>query len=623
LKKISHSWRDEVRVTELIEQSLYLVRSSLPACGWIYYLCTIPFIIAFMRFWSIMSGKVIAPFELPRFALILTLLFWIKVTGQGLYCKGLLSRLTDEPAGTSLSQAANTAVNAILVHPIALIFLLICLPFVFSLGYAMMYSQYLYITSGEKGSGVYQTMKKAYQSARQEGFYQHLVLLFLAGLYLVIILNVLVSFFIFPQILRVLFGIETSLTRATFSMLNTTFFMIVACTSYLIVDPLLKGLHVTLYFYMKSRSSGEDILAEQRRLSEKRGIKRGIIAALLILGLVCTPSPTLAGADAQEKTETAQAAQAQEPDVETRRERLRELRQPEGVSDVDYTWLDDLIEQDDISEDDVAYAQERTDFIRRYRGKGMERDDARIDRLSRAVAEVSRLDRYRWRYREKKVTPDKKKGFIVRMIEDLLRTLGNWLKPAGRFIERVMMRIIKFLRKLFFSRKWKMNEPAETYWADLWPALVIIITVVTFLIGIIYLFWQHHKDKVTVIQGKKRGIPDLTKEEVDATELEENEWIRLSNELKAKGDLPCALRSAFLAILSFFHRNGYLVFERYKTNYNYLTELSGNTRDNTALVDGFRACIEIFERTWYGKYPVTLDTLERFEGYQKGIMEGV
>ncbi|MGA1844246.1 MAG: hypothetical protein ACMUIS_06755 [bacterium] len=619
MKKTSHSWRDEVRITELIEQSLYLVRTSLPACGWIYYLCTIPFVVGFMRFWSIMSGKAIGPFEVSRWALLLTLLFWIKVTGQGLYCKVLLSRLTDEATGTSLTQGANSAVNAIFVHPVALILLLVCLPFILPLGYAVMYSQYLYLTSGERGAGIYRTMKRAYRSALQEGLYQHLVLLFLAGLYVVIIGNVLASFFIFPHLLKVLLGIETVFTRATFSMVNTTFLMIVACTSYLIVDPLLKGVYVTLFFHMKSRSSGDDILAEKRRLSEKRGIKRGIVAALLVLSLVCPLSPPLHAAENHEKTE---AAQEQESEAETLREQLRELKRAEEGSSVDYTWLDDLIEKEGIGKDDVAYARERLDFIRHYREKGIQRDNAWIDRLSRTIADVSRQERYRWRYREKRVTQDKEEGFIVRMIWDLLRTLGRWLKPVARFIEKVLIKVAKFLRKLLFSRKWEFNEPTDTYWSDLWPALVIIITVIIFLIGIIYLFWQHHKDRVTVIQGKKRGVPDLTKEEVDATELEEDEWIRLGNELKEKGELTLALRSAFLAVLSFFHRNGYLVFERYKTNYNYLSELGGNTRNNASMTEGFRACIEIFERAWYGKYPVTPDILERFEGHRRGIMEG-
>jgi hypothetical protein len=38
------------------------------------------------------------------------------------------------------------------------------------------------------------------------------------------------------------------------------------------------------------------------------------------------------------------------------------------------------------------------------------------------------------------------------------------------------------------------------------------------------------------------------------------------------------------------------------------------------MVNKFQTCIEIFERSWYGKYPVNMDILIKFEGYQKNIM---
>ena len=168
---------------------------------------------------------------------------------------------------------------------------------------------------------------------------------------------------------------------------------------------------------------------------------------------------------------------------------------------------------------------------------------------------------------------------------------------------------------------WFRKETTEPFWMDIWPQMLTILTVFIFLMGVIYLFWQHHKDKITIVQSKKRKIPDLTEEEVDATELAEEEWLKLGKELKAKGELTLALRSTFLAILSFFHRKNYLYFERYKTNYNYLSEVRENSRNNTQMVDQFRFCIDIFERSWYGKYPVDMEILERFQIQQNAIME--
>ena len=515
-----------------------------------------------MHFWSIMSSKLIMPYEISRFALLLTLLFWIKVTGQAIYCRALMSTLMDEKPGFSLSDLSNTALNAIFVHPFAIIFLIISSILLFPMGYAIIFSQYLFIASTEHGISIVKTLKTSYRFATQETIYQHLVLCFLISLFLIIFSNTTLTLFLLPQMLKKLFNLETVFTQSAFSFLNTTFIMIAICISYLIFDPICKGFYVKLYFHVKSRSSGEDIMAECRRLSQKRDIKKGFIGMLLIIGLICAfPYHGLA------------------------RESHKKIS------------------------DNMGNLYKRI-------------EKSQVEELDRAIIEVSKNDIYRWRYRDKKaMKPKKENGFILQMIEDLFRTLGNWLEPVVRFLDKTINRIIKALKKWFSMDDWFRKEPTEPFWSDIWPQLLTTVTVLIFLMGVIYLFWQHHKDKVTIIQSKKRKIPDLREEEVDATKLEEEEWLKLGKELRAKGELTLALRSVFLAILSFFHRKNYLSFERYKTNYNYLSEVRENSRNNMNMVDQFRLCIDIFERSWYGKYPVDMETLERFQTHQKAIME--
>ncbi|MGA1790599.1 MAG: hypothetical protein ACMUIM_03875 [bacterium] len=561
MKRSKHSWREEIRIIELIEQSVFLVRSTFSAYGWIYYLSTIPFIITLMHFWSIMSSKLIMPYEISRFALLLNVLFWIIVTGQAIYCRALMSTLMDEKPGFSLSDLSNTALNGIFVQPLAIILQIISFILVFPLGYAIIFSQYLFIVSSDPGISILKTIKTAYRFATQETIYQHLVLFFLISLFLIIFSNTTLTIFLLPQMLKKFFNLETVFTQSAFSVLNTTFIMIARCISYLIFDPICKGFFVKLYFHVKSRSSGEDIMAECRRLSQKRGLKKGFIGMLLIIGLICAcPS--------------------------------------HGLARESHKKISDMGKADN----------------------GIEK--SQVEKLDRAIIEVSKDDLYRWRYRNKKaMKPKKENGFILQMIEDLFRTLGNWLKPVVKFMDKTINRIIKALRKWFSMDDWFRKEPTEPFWSDIWPQLLTIVTVLIFLMGVIYLFWQHHKDKVTIIRSKKRKIPDLTEEEVDATELEEEEWLKLGKELRAKGELTLALRSVFLAILSFFHRKNCLSFERYKTNYNYLSEVRENSRNNMEMIDQFRLCIDIFERSWYGKYPVDMEILERFQTHQKAIME--
>ncbi|MGA1865508.1 MAG: hypothetical protein ACMUHX_10640, partial [bacterium] len=459
MSKIRPSWREELGIIQLIEQSVFLVRSTFQSFGWIYYLSTIPFMIVLIYFWSIMSSKLIMPFELSRFSLGLTLLFWIKVTGQSIYCKQLLSELIDEKPKITSKIFFNIAANSILIHPLAIIILIISSIFLFPAGYAIIFSQYLFIVSTEQGTSIVGTIKTSYKFAVQEHTYQHLVLIFLIGLSVIIFINIIVILFFLPQMLKAFFNIDTVFTQATFSILNSTFLMIAACASYLIFDPILKGFYVNLYFHMKSRSTGEDIMAQCRRLSQRRGPKRALISIALVFAFFFS-SPNCLHA--------------------------RENKKQNGP--IQQEWK--------------------------------ETEDTEVKQLTKAISEVSKGNFYRWRYKNKK-NRNEKKGLVLRMIDDLFKTIRNWLKPAGKYIEKIFNRIDDFFKKLFSSGKKTTEKPTESIWADLWPKLLILLTVFIFLLGVIYLFWQHHKDKITVIRTQKKKIPDLTEEDIDATELKE------------------------------------------------------------------------------------------------------
>lgn len=558
MNKIRHSWREELGIIQLIEQSVFLVRSTFHAFGWIYYISTIPFMIALIYFWSIMSSKLIMPFELSRFSLLLTLLFWIKITGQSMYCKQLLSRLIDETPKTTYKNLFSIAANSIFIHSLALIILLISSILFFPAGYAIIFSQYLFIASTEQDTSIAQTIKTSYKFTVQETTYQHLVLTFLIGLSIIIFFNITIILFFLPHMLKTFFNIDTVFTQATFSFLNTTFLMIAACTSYLIFDPILKGFYVNLYFHMKSRSTGQDIMAQCRRLSQRRGPKRTLINIVLVFAFFLSSPNCVHARENKRQNESIQ----------------QEWKETEGPE---------------------------------------------VEQLTKAISEVSKGNLYRWRYKNQK-NRNEKKGLVLQMIDDLLKTLRDWLKPAGKFMEKIFNRIDDFFKKLFSSGEKNAKKPTESIWADLWPNLLILLTVFIFLLGVTYLFWQHRKDKITVIRAPKKKIPDLMEKDIDATELKEEDWLKLGEDLKDRGELILALRSTFLAMLSFFHRKKYIVFERYKTNYNYLSEVAINSRNNPDLLSGFRDCIEIFERSWYGRHPVTTDIFERFKEYQLKIM---
>ncbi|MFH0925307.1 MAG: hypothetical protein V1872_06695 [bacterium] len=688
MSKTLHGLREELRVVEFIEQAIFLIRSTLPTYGWIYYLSTIPFIIVFINFWGIMCSSLVMPFEISKFAIILTLLLWVKTIGQSLYCKQLLSRLKDERNIVSKDTLENKkssssnnkqqtfyqiCVQGIFLHPITIILLIISSILTLPFGYTMSFSQYLFIVATEPNTSIFKNIKGSYSFATQEVKYQHLLLLFLTGLTCIVFMNIGFALFFIPQLLKIFFNYETILTQSTFALFNTTSIMIIACLTYLTVDPIIKGCYVKLYFHLKSRSSGEDIMAECAELiqqrSQKKGMGYGGLSILLVVLLLsisstkvfsstinnnATPLATavipltepinhantqlpsineepgtknqeLKMENEEQKTEE-QKTKDKKQDIKKYQAGLKKIKEDLGDKQekVDYNWLNELIKRNELNEEDIKKAKERVEFIKNskldYKSGG---DNQNTQDLSRTISKIlNSNDLYRWRYKDKKIKEEKKKedGIISTILKDIFKTLSNWVNAGFKSIRKVVDRISDFLKKLSpLKDKKKEIKGSSIDWGNISALILIIIVISGFFIGIFYLLRQHKKDKIIVLEPGKKKIPDLLKEEVDATELKEDEWLDLKKELIAKEEFTLALRSAFLAILSFLHGKNYLVFEQHKTNYNYLDEIRRTTRNKIDVVQKFQRCIVIFERAWYGKYQVTPDVLQNFEELQEGI----
>ena len=108
------------------------------------------------------------------------------------------------------------------------------------------------------------------------------------------------------------------------------------------------------------------------------------------------------------------------------------------------------------------------------------------------------------------------------------------------------------------------------------------------------------------------GQVDL-KGDVIASELPEDEWLRLAREALERGDLRLALRAAYLANLAWLGGAGFVAISRFKSNRDYEREVRLRSRSDeiTALLRSNR---EVFESAWYGdedKTPADLEDMQR------------
>ncbi|MBI3136574.1 MAG: hypothetical protein HYZ14_18005 [Bacteroidetes bacterium] len=125
--------------------------------------------------------------------------------------------------------------------------------------------------------------------------------------------------------------------------------------------------------------------------------------------------------------------------------------------------------------------------------------------------------------------------------------------------------------------------------------LGIFILLVAYLIYKLFVNTQHDGKKVTPV-----NLEDQAPTEIPLTELQ-----RLLQEALAKGDFRSAVRIYFIFIIRDLAQKNWIRWEKDKTNFQYLREMSGKSEYNE-----FNRSVSYFEIIWYGKREIDRDTFE-------------
>lgn len=130
--------------------------------------------------------------------------------------------------------------------------------------------------------------------------------------------------------------------------------------------------------------------------------------------------------------------------------------------------------------------------------------------------------------------------------------------------------------------------------------LVIFIVALVFLIY--YMYINSPKD------GKKinGNIEELS--EVNPTEIPLTELQRMLREALAKDDYRAAIRIYFIFIIRDLAEKNWIKWEKEKTNFHYLREMSGKKE-----FDDFNRSVSYFEIIWYGKRKIDLNRFEEIK----------
>jgi hypothetical protein len=279
---------------ELIEEAVHLLRRAPLAILASYYVGALPFVLAWLYFWTDMSRSPFAYQHLAGGALGLGVLFvWMKFC-HSIFSRRLRAFLAGEPPlALSFRRCRRIFISQAALQPSGLFLLPLAL--VLTLPFAWVYAFYQNLTALDDGEApdLRSLIKEGLQQASLWPKQNHLLLAMLSGFALFVFLNWSILCLVLPGLVKSIFGVESIFSRSGLSLLNTTFFAVMFGLTYLSVDPILKAAYALRCFYGQSRQSGEDLKAELKQQS----LLAGQGAACVALALMLMQSGSLRGAE--------------------------------------------------------------------------------------------------------------------------------------------------------------------------------------------------------------------------------------------------------------------------------------------------------------------------------------
>jgi hypothetical protein len=103
----------------------------------------------------------------------------------------------------------------------------------------------------------------------------------------------------------------------------------------------------------------------------------------------------------------------------------------------------------------------------------------------------------------------------------------------------------------------------------------------------------------------------LSREDVTADELPEDEWLALATKLAGEGELRLAIRALFLSALAAMAGRQWIVLARFKSNRDYEREFRRRAASLPQALGAFSSLAAIYNRIWYGLHEPSPELLQQ------------
>jgi hypothetical protein len=243
-------------------------------------------------------------------------------------------------------------------------------------------------------------------------------------------------------------------------------------------------------------------------------------------------------------------------------------------------------------------------------------DSVSKEKLSRAVEHASKSDDYAW-LRAQQISKDGENSFLARLnhdINNIFQTVGSWLSGIRNWLRRLFEK----------AQPDSPNPPPERLASGGDVRWLLYALAALVLVAALIVVWRSRvkTPEPGIVSSAAIPMPDLHKENVLASDLPEEEWLRLAREFLAQGEFRLAVRAMYLSNLSYLGSQQFIQIARSKSNSIYERELRLRPR-GTQVFAPFAQSNRSFERAWYGFHEVTPEFVAVFQQDVEAIRQHV
>ncbi len=242
------------------------------------------------------------------------------------------------------------------------------------------------------------------------------------------------------------------------------------------------------------------------------------------------------------------------------------------------------------------------------------------EQLDQSIEEIMKRPEFSWRL--PRDTIDQKEPEAMGPLEAAVKWIADMIAKGLKTIGKWISKFIDWLESLL-PQPQGQPAAADKNWKT--PVRIVLLLLSILLLAVMtFIFiriWQRRQIKpVETISTPAEPVPDITDEKIKADDLSTNRWLSLATELADKGDLRLAMRALYLATLAHLADCEMITIERYKSNREYEDELKRRAHEHRELIVNFSNSLNIFERIWYGMYPVARSDFDSFTLSQKRMI---